>query len=77
MKNLFLSIISSIPDSILSGIMTVVLFLSLFWCVVLIILAFKYFVPIGIAKIRDGKIHARSERIIADAELLPKNDNRQ
>ena len=75
MKNVFLSIISSITDPILSGIITVLLFLSLFWSVVLTILAFKYFIPLEIAKIGDGKTHARSERIVADAELLQNNDN--
>ena len=75
MTNVFLSVISSITDPILSGIMTVLLFLSLFWSVVLTTLAFKYFIPIGIAKIRDGKTHARSERVVTDAELLPNNDN--
>ena len=40
MKNVFLSVISSITDPILSGIITVLLFLSLFWSVVLTILAF-------------------------------------
>ena len=38
MKNVFLSVISSITDPILSGIMTVLLFLLLIWSVVLIIL---------------------------------------
>ena len=75
MKNVFLSVISSITDPILSGIITVLLFLSLFWSVVLTILAFKYFIPIEIVKIRDGKTHARSERVVADAELLPNSDN--
>ena len=75
MKNVFLSVISSITDPILSGIITVLLFLSLFWSVVLTILAFKYFIPIGNAKIRDGKTHARSERVFTDAELLSSNDN--
>ena len=74
-KNVFLSVISSITDPILSGIITVLLFLSLFWSVVLTILAFKYFILIGIAKLRDGKTHARSERVVTDAELLPNNDN--
>ena len=37
-KNVFLSVISSITDPILSGIITVLLFLSLFWYVVLTIL---------------------------------------
>ena len=73
-KNMFLSVISSITDPILSCIMTVLQFLSLFCSVVLSILAFKYFIPIGIAKIRDGKTTARSEKIIV-AELLPKDDN--
>ena len=50
MKNLFLFVISSITDPILSGIITVLLFLSLFWSVVLTILAFKYFISIRIAK---------------------------
>ena len=59
----------------MSGIITVLLFLSLFWSVVLTILAFKYFIPLGIAKIRDGKTHARSERVVADAELLQNSDN--
>ena len=77
MKNVFLSVISSTTDPILSGIMTVLLFLSLFWSVVLTILAFKYFIVIGIAKIRVGKTHGPSERIIIDAEHLPKNDNQQ
>ena len=53
-KNVFLSVISSIKDPTLSGNITVLLFLSLFWTVVLTILAFKYFIPIRIAKIRDG-----------------------
>ena len=75
MKNVFLSVISSITDPILSGIITVLPFLSLFWSVVLTILAFKYFIPIRIAKIRDGKTHARSERVVADAELLQNSDN--
>ena len=69
---MFLSEITSKTDPILSGIMTVLLFLLLFWSVVLIILAFKYLISIGIAKIRDGKTYARSERIIVVAE--PKND---
>ena len=75
MKNVFLSVISSITDPILSGIITVLLFLSLFWSVVLTILAFKYFIPLGIAKIRDGKTHARSERVVAEAERLQNSDN--
>ena len=75
MKNVFLSVISSITDPILSGIVTVLLFLSLFWSVVLTTLACKYFIPIGIAKLRDGKTNARSARVVTDAELLPKNDN--
>ena len=75
MKNVFSSVISSITDPILSSIITVLLFLSLFWSVILTIFAFKYFNPIGIAKIRDGKTHARSERVVTDAELLPNNDN--
>ena len=74
MKNVFLSVISSIAHPILSGIVTVLLFLSLFWSVVLTIFAFKYFIPIGIAKIRDGRTHVRSEEVITDAELLPNND---
>ena len=69
MKNVFLSVISSITGPVLSGIITVLLFLSLFWSVVLTILAFKYFIPIRIAKIRNGKTHARSERVVTDAEL--------
>ena len=69
MKNVLLSVISSITDPILSGIITVLLFLSLFWSVVLTILAFKYFISIEIAKLRDRKTHARSARVIADAEL--------
>ena len=77
MKNVFLSVISSITDTILSGIITVLLFLSLFWSVVLTILAFKYFIPLGIDKIRDGKTHARSERVVADAELLQNSDNQR
>ena len=75
MKNVFLSVISSITDPILSGIITVLLFLSLFWSVVLTILALKYSIPLGIAKIRDGKTHARSERVVADAELLQNSNN--
>ena len=75
MKNVFLSAISSITDPILRGIITVLLFLLLFWSVFLTILAFKYFIPIGIAKIRDGKTHPRSERVATDAELLPNDDN--
>ena len=75
MKNVFLSVISSIADPILNGIITVLLFLSLFCSVVLTILSFKYFIPIGFAKIRDGKTHARSERVVTDSELLPNNDN--
>ena len=67
--------VTLITDPILSGIITVLLFLSLFWSVVLTILAFKYFIPIEIAKIRDGKTYARSERVVADAELLPNSDN--
>ena len=55
MKNVFLSVISSITGAILSGIMTVLLFLSLFWSVVSTTFAFRYFIPIGIAKIRDEK----------------------
>ena len=72
---MFLSAISSITDSILSGIMTVLFILSLFWCVVLTILFFKYFIPIRIANIKDRKAHARRERIFIDAELLLNNDN--
>ena len=52
---------------------TVLLFLLLFWSVVVTILVFKYLIPIGIAKIQDGKTHARSERSIV-AEHLPKDD---
>ena len=51
MKNVFLPLISSIVDPILSGIMTVLLPLSLFWSVVMAILVFKCFIPIGIDKI--------------------------
>ena len=69
MKNVFLSIISSITDPILSGIMTIFALLFLFWSVVLTILAFKYFIPIGITKIRDGKTHTPRKRIITDTEL--------
>ena len=68
MKNVILFVISSITDPILSGIITVLLFLLFFWSVVLTIFAFKYFIPIGIAKLRDGKTHARSERVVTDAE---------
>ena len=75
MKSVFLAVISSITDPILTGIITVLPFLSLFWSVVLTILAFKYFIPIDIAKIRDGKTHARSERVVTETELLPNNDN--
>ena len=75
MKNVCLSRISSITDPTLSGIIIVLLFLSLFWSVVLTILAFKYFIAIEIAKIRDGKTYAWSERVVTDAELLPNNDN--
>ena len=74
MKNVFLCVISSIADLILNDIMTVLLFLLLFWFAVLTIIACKYFIPIEIAKIRDGKTHARSERVVTDAELLPNND---
>ena len=73
-KNVFLCVISSITDLILNDIMTVLLFLLLFWFAVLTIIACKYFIPIEIAKIRDGKTHARSERVVTDAELLPNND---
>ena len=75
MKNVFLSVISSIINPILSGIMTILLFLSLFWSVVLTRLAFKYFISIGMAKIRDRKTYARRERIILDEELLSKETN--
>ena len=75
MKNVFLTVIISITNPILSGIMTVLLFLSLFWSVVLTTVAFKYFISIRIAKIRNRKTHAWSERIITDAEPLPNNDN--
>ena len=74
MKNVFLSVISSITYLILSGIMTILLFLSLLWSVVLTILAFNYFILIKIAKIQDGKTYPQNERIISNAELLQNND---
>ena len=58
-KIIFLSVTNSTIDPILTGIMTVLLFLSLFWSFVLTKITFKYFIPIGIAKIQDEKINAR------------------
>ena len=46
MKNVFSSVIRSIADPILSGF--ILLYLSVVWSVVLTILSFKYFIPIGI-----------------------------
>ena len=57
-ENVCLSVIRSTTDPILRVIMTALLFLSLFWFVVLIILASKYFIRIGFAKNRDRETNA-------------------